>query len=63
MASSLSMERFAERRVTLALAAQGAGVRIPELLAGVPCGAECIVLAYDSSKGTPAEDLSDVQMG
>ena len=61
VASSLSMERFAERRVTLALAAQGAGVRIPELLAGVPCGAECIVLD-ELVEGTPAQDLSDVQM-
>jgi uncharacterized membrane protein YbhN (UPF0104 family) len=62
MTSSLSMERFAERRVTLALAARGAGVRIPELLAGVPCGAECIVLAYELVDGTPAADLTDAQM-
>ena len=62
VASSLSMERFAERRVTLALAAEGAGVRIPELLAGVPCGAECIVLAYELVDGTPALDLTDAQM-
>ena len=62
VASSLSMERFAERRVTLALAAQGAGVRIPELLAGVPCGAECIVLAYELVDGVPAVGLSDAQV-
>jgi uncharacterized membrane protein YbhN (UPF0104 family) len=61
-APSISMERFAERRVTLALAAHDSGVRIPELLAAVPCGAECIVLAYEVVDGTPAEDLSDAQV-
>ena len=52
--AALSLEGVAERRAVLALAAQGAGVPVPRLVAGVPCGPECIVLAYDRSTARPS---------
>jgi glycosyltransferase 2 family protein len=60
----ISLESAAERRSLLALAAEDAGVRVPHLVAGVPCGPDAIVLAYDRVEGTPlsklsADDLTD----
>lgn len=55
----ISLESAAERRSLLALAAQDAGVRMPRLLAGVPCGPDAIVLAYDRVEGTPIAELAD----
>ena len=46
----------------LALAAQEAGVPVPRLLAGVPCGSDCIVLAYEFVDGTTLEEPSDEQL-
>ena len=53
----VSLERAAERRALLTMAAQSAGVPVPHLLAGVPCGADCIVLCHASVDGTALADL------
>lgn len=62
----ISLESAAERRSLLALAAQDAGVRVPRLIAGVPCGPDAVVLAYDRVEGTPlaqvGETVSDEQL-
>ena len=55
----ISLESAAERRSLLALAGQDAGVRMPRLLAGVPCGPDAIVLAYDRVDGTPLAEVGD----
>jgi len=55
----ISLESAAERRSLLALAGQDAGVRMPRLLAGVPCGPDAIVLAYDRVEGTPLAEVGD----
>lgn len=55
----ISLESTAERRSLLALAGQDAGVRMPRLLAGVPCGPDAIVLAYDRVDGTPLAEVGD----
>jgi uncharacterized membrane protein YbhN (UPF0104 family) len=60
--AALSLEGVAERRAVLALAAQGAGVPVPALLAGVPCGPECITLAYEVVDGAPLDAASDAQL-
>lgn len=60
--AALSLERVAERRAVLALAAQDAGVLVPRLLAGVPCGPECIALAYELVDGTPLDGATDAQL-
>jgi len=49
---ALSLERVAERRSLLALAAVAADVPVPRLVAGVPCGRDTIVLAYQAVSGT-----------
>ena len=59
---ALSLEGVAERRAVLALAAQDAGVPVPRLLAGVPCGPECITLAYDVVDGTVLDGATDEQL-
>jgi uncharacterized membrane protein YbhN (UPF0104 family) len=53
----LSIERTAERRALLALAATRSGARLPNLLAGVPCGPDTIVLAYELHETTPLAKL------
>lgn len=58
----LSLESVAERRAVLALAAQDAGVPVPGLLAGVPCGPECIVLVYELVGGAPLDGATDAQL-
>jgi len=63
---ALSMERVAERRALLAMLAQRAGVPTPAFIAGVPCGPDAIVLAYESVEATPivasATTLQDAQL-
>ncbi len=60
--AALSLEGVAERRAVLALAAQDAGVPVPRLLAGAPCGPECITLAYELVDGAPLDQASDAQL-
>ena len=61
--AALSLEGVAERRAVLALAAQGAGVPVPRLVAGVPCGPECITLAYEQVDRAPLDEPTDGQLG
>lgn len=62
----LSLERIGERRSLLSLEARRAGVPTPELIAGVPCGPDAIVLAYGALEGWPvserANELTDAQL-
>jgi uncharacterized protein (TIRG00374 family) len=62
----LSIERAAERRTVLALAGEAAGAPLPRFLAGVPCGPDAIVLAYEQRDGVPLAELgcspSDTQL-
>jgi uncharacterized membrane protein YbhN (UPF0104 family) len=60
--AALSLEGVAERRAVLALAAQDAGVPVPKLLAGVPCGSECIALTYEVVDGAPLDEPTDAQL-
>jgi uncharacterized membrane protein YbhN (UPF0104 family) len=53
----LSIERTAERRSLLAFAADAAGASVPTFRAGVPCGPDTVVLAYDQITGTSLADL------
>ena len=59
---ALTLDRIAEHRSLLALAGAHAGAPIPELLAGVPCGPDTIVLAYDQPVSTGIDGLSDGQL-
>jgi uncharacterized membrane protein YbhN (UPF0104 family) len=60
--AAISLEGVAERRAMLALASQDTGVPVPKLLAGVPCGSECITLAYDLVDGAPLDKATDAQL-
>lgn len=53
----LSIERTAERRSLLALAAARSGARLPEFLGAVVCGPDTIVLAYLHHQTTPLDRL------
>jgi uncharacterized protein (TIRG00374 family) len=59
---ALSLERVAERRSLLAMATTAAGAAIPRLVAGVPCGSDTIVLAYQSVHGTTMLAPTDDQL-
>jgi uncharacterized membrane protein YbhN (UPF0104 family) len=59
---ALSLERVAERRSLLAMAAVAADVPVPRLVAGVPCGADSIVLAYEAVSGTVLRAPTDGQL-
>jgi uncharacterized membrane protein YbhN (UPF0104 family) len=59
--AAFTLERVAERRALLALAAEDAGVLVPHLLAGVSCGPECIALSYELIEGSSFEDATDAQ--
>jgi uncharacterized membrane protein YbhN (UPF0104 family) len=61
-APSLSLDRITEHRTLLALAAAQAGAPVPELLAGVSCGPDTVVLAYDRPASSPLGDLTDGQL-
>jgi glycosyltransferase 2 family protein len=58
---NLSMERAAERRSLLAVLAERVGLPTPDLVAGVPCGPDAIVLAYESIDATPIADATVLQ--
>ena len=55
----LSLERLAERRSLLAYAMMSAQAPIPRLVAGIPVGADAIVLAYEYVDGVPIDQLPD----
>ena len=55
----LSLERLAERRSLLAYAMMAAHAPIPRLVAGIPVGADTIVLAYEYVDGVPLDQLPD----
>lgn len=57
-----SLEGLVERRATLALAAQDAGMPSPRLLAAIPCGRDCMVLAYATPPVHDLKDPSDEQL-
>lgn len=63
---SLNMERAAERRALLAMLAERVDLPTPVLVAGVACGPDAIVLAYESVDTTPiveaAPALRDAQL-
>jgi len=59
---ALSLERVAEHRSLLSLAAAAADVPVPRLLAGVPCGADTIALAYEALPTTVLEAPTDPQL-
>lgn len=61
-APALSLERVAEHRSLLAMAAAAAGVPVPRLVAGVRCGPEAIVLVYDRVSGIPLTDPSPAEL-
>ena len=60
--AALSLERVAERRSLLSLAAAAADVPVPRLVAGVPCGADTIVLAYEAVPATVLTVPTDHQL-
>ena len=59
---ALTLDRIAEHRSLLALAGAHAGAPVPDLLAGVPCGPDTIVLAYDEPTSTAIDAISDGQL-
>ncbi|MDQ1739194.1 MAG: hypothetical protein QOE53_846 [Pseudonocardiales bacterium] len=59
---ALSLERVAEHRSLLAMAAAATGVAMPRLLAGVRCGPNAIALVYDRVTGSPLADPTDTQL-
>jgi uncharacterized membrane protein YbhN (UPF0104 family) len=59
---ALSLERAAEHRSLLAMAAAATGVATPRLVAGVRCGADAIVLVYDRVTGAPLREPTDRQL-
>jgi len=61
-APALSLERVAEHRSLLAMAVAQTGVPVPELVAGVRCGPDAIVLAYEYRVGFPLSDPTPAQL-
>ncbi len=61
-APALSLERVAEHRTLLAMAAARVDVPVPALLAGVRCGPDAIVLAYEHRVGRPLSNPSGQQL-
>ena len=59
---ALSLERVAERRSLLAMAAFAADVPVPRLVAGVPCGRDTIVLAYEAVSADVLSEPTDGQL-
>jgi uncharacterized membrane protein YbhN (UPF0104 family) len=59
---ALSLERVAEHRSLLAMAAAATGVAMPRLLAGVRCGPDAIALVYDRVTGSPLVEPTDRQL-
>lgn len=61
-APALSLERVAEHRSLLAMAAAATGVPMPQLIAGVRCGPDAIALVYDRVAGSPLTEPTDHQL-
>lgn len=61
-APALSLERVAEHRTLLGMAIARAGVPIPQLEAGVRCGPDAIVLAYEHRVGRPVVNPTPDQL-
>ncbi|MEO6501549.1 MAG: lysylphosphatidylglycerol synthase transmembrane domain-containing protein [Jatrophihabitantaceae bacterium] len=59
---ALSLERVAEHRSLLAMAAAATGVAMPRLLAGVRCGGDAIALVYERVDGSPLLEPTDRQL-
>ncbi len=59
---ALSLERVAEHRSLLAMAAAATGVAMPRLVAGVRCGPDAIALVYDRVTGSPLVEPTDRQL-
>ncbi|MBV9593103.1 MAG: flippase-like domain-containing protein [Actinobacteria bacterium] len=55
---ALSIERVAEQRMLLALAAQSTGARVPRFVAAAECGDRAIALAYEAVTGIPIAELN-----
>lgn len=61
-APALSLERVAEHRSLLVMAAAAAGVPVPRLIAGVRCGPDTIVLVYEWNETTVLTDPTPEQL-
>ncbi|MDQ2838916.1 MAG: flippase-like domain-containing protein [Actinomycetota bacterium] len=61
-APALSLERVAEHRSLLSMAASSAQVPMPRLLAGVRCGPDAIALVYEHLVGTALTEPSAEQL-
>lgn len=61
-APALSLERVAEHRSLLSMAATAAQVPMPALIAGVRCGPDAILLVYEHRTGTALTEPSSVQL-
>ncbi|MEO9237969.1 MAG: lysylphosphatidylglycerol synthase transmembrane domain-containing protein [Jatrophihabitantaceae bacterium] len=61
-APALSLERVAEHRSLLSMAAAAADVPIPALLAGVRCGPDAIVLVYEHHRSAPLRAPTAAQL-
>jgi glycosyltransferase 2 family protein len=59
---ALSLERVADRRALLALAAMAAGACTPRFVAGVPCGPDTIALVHEQVAATALENPTDGQL-
>ena len=59
---SLTLDRITQHRSLLALAGARAGAPLPELLVGLPCGADTIVLAYDQPASTAVNAITESQL-
>jgi uncharacterized membrane protein YbhN (UPF0104 family) len=57
---ALSLERLAEHRSLLAMCSVAANATVPALVAGVPCGSDTMVLAYERLTGTPLDQAEPV---
>lgn len=58
----LSLERVTEHNSLLSMAATAAGIRTPQLLVGLPCGPDAVLLVYESVPGTPLRNPTDGQL-
>jgi len=61
-APALSLERVTEHSSLLSMATTAAGVRTPQLRAGLPCGPDTVLLVYEAEAGAPLRDPTDTQL-
>jgi uncharacterized membrane protein YbhN (UPF0104 family) len=59
---TLSLERVAEHSSLLSMAAAATGIRTPQLIAGLPCGPDAVVLVYEWLPGAVLRDPTDAQL-